>query len=233
MAAARPDEQERRSLAEVADTVTRARALVFDFDGTLVRSNEIKWRAFELTFGEFPERMDKIRAYCRDHHHTPRDVKFRHVWESVLGLVYTPEVTARLHARFDAATTLQIIAAPAVEGAERFLAEARPGLLTALLSSTPQPVLERIVLARGWRERFDAIQGAPVDKAAWLEGYRLQHRLGPGDVLMFGDSVEDAAAARAAGCQFVAIGDVTGARRAIRNFEELMGELGRVDASRR
>lgn len=218
--------------AEIAGLVKRARALVFDFDGTLVRSNEIKWRAFELCFGDFPERLDEILAYCRSRHHISRGVKFRHVYEGILGLAYTPEVDARLHARFEAASTRQIVAAPPVPGAERFLAATRPGRATALLSSTPQEVLARIVVDRGWRRYFDEIRGAPIEKAAWLREYRARAMLGGDDVVMFGDTEEDAAAAVAAGCAFVAVGCDTGGH-AVRDFDELMRGWECRDASRR
>ncbi len=186
--------------------VDRARALVFDFDGTLVSSNEIKWAAFEACFADRPDRRDEIIAYCRSGPHTPRDVKFRYVYEEILGVPYTEAVGHRLGARFNALTTSAIVAAPEVPGASRFIACAGARRPLALLSSTPHEVLVEILEGRGWKDRFVCVQGGPVDKAAWLTAYREGAGVTGGEVVVFGDTLEDAAAATVAGCGFVAVG---------------------------
>ena len=214
----------------VADAVRAARALVFDFDGTLVDSNPIKWRAFESCFAGAGDRRAEILAYCRGHHHTPRSVKFRHVYESILGLPYTPAVADDLESRFAALTTDRIIAAPERPGTTAFVAGARRGHFTALLSSTPHDTLCHIVEARGWRGWFDDVRGAPVDKAAWIAALRAARDLAPGDVVFFGDTPEDAAAA--AGCTFVAVGgEGLAAAHSIADFTVFTGGAWASDGS--
>lgn len=204
-----------------------ARALAFDFDGTLVDSNPVKWRAFERCFTEFPERLDEIVAYCRGHHAIPRGEKFRHVYERILGLPYSEDVAAGLDRRFAALTTEQIVAAPEIPGADRFLRSVSGGRLTALLSTTPHQTLLAIVAGRGWSELFAAVEGAPVAKGEWLRGWRERRGLAAEELVFFGDTVEDATAAAAAGCPFVAVGpDVPPelCRHRLTDFEELLGE---------
>ena len=181
---------------------------MFDFDGTLVDSNPIKRRAFEVCFAEFPERREAILAYCWGRHHTPRGEKFRHVYEQILGRPYTEAAAADLHERFEAATTRQIIEAPEIPGAGAFLARVRGRYLTALLSSTPDAVLRDILRQRGWQERFEVVQGAPVHKATWLKAFCEQRGLEGDRVVFFGDTLEDAGAAEEAGCAFIRVGGV-------------------------
>lgn len=178
--------------------------LVFDFDGTLVDSNRIKWEGFNRCFAEFPEQRDEILAYCRGNHHVTRGEKFRAVYEQMLGLPYSPEIERRLHRRFEEATTDAIIRAPEIPGASEFLQRARSRHRTAVLSSTPHEILLVILERRRWSSYFDLKQGAPVDKATWL---RALERMGfpRHEVLFFGDTPEDAAAARVAGCRFVPV----------------------------
>src|SRR5947208_1713747 len=89
----------------VIAAVKAANAIVFDFDGTLVDSNEIKWSGFEHVFSEFGECLPKISAYCRGSNHTIRGEKFRFVCEQILGTSYTPERERSLHERYAAYTT--------------------------------------------------------------------------------------------------------------------------------
>lgn len=189
----------------VLDVVRQARALVFDFDGTLVNSEPIKRRAFEACFAEFANHRGAILAYCWGNNQLTRSEKFRDVYEQILGLSYRDDVAARLERRFAKLTTRQIIEAPEIPGASRFLGFTARSHTRALLSNTPQPILADILLHRGWRDHFTAIQGAPVDKKTWLQTFRAERGLHGTEVAFFGDTPEDAGAAQAAGCTFIGV----------------------------
>ncbi len=192
-----------RSLAE---PLRRAKVLVFDFDGTLVDSNPIKHRAFEICFERFPEQRKRILEYCCGNPHVTRDLKFRHVVEQILRLPYTARIETHLHRRFGALTTRQIIRAPALSGAEEFLRAWFPRKRLALLSSTPQRPIEKILEGRKWRSYFHIVRGAPVDKADWLKELIRDELSGdPDRVLFFGDTPDDRESARSAGCPFVGV----------------------------
>jgi phosphoglycolate phosphatase-like HAD superfamily hydrolase len=199
----------------VIAAVESAKALVFDFDGTLVDTNEIKWSGFEHVFSEYKERLPEISEYCRSNNHTIRGEKFRFVCEQILHIAYTPERQQSLHERYAAYTTEAVARAPEIPGAAEFVRKVgyRP---TALLSSTPHEILLEILNRKGWRSMFGAIQGAPVVKRDWLGVFRSGIGCEPGDILFFGDTEEDEASARSFGCAFVRVG-VT-----IEDFKELL-----------
>lgn len=189
----------------VSEIVKRARALIFDFDGTLVDSNEIKWRGFETVFADAGDRLPDVMAYYRGSDHVIRRDKFRHVTEHILERPYSPEIDAKLHACFAEATTTAIVEAPEIPGASAFLRGLSARLITAIVSSTPHELLEQIVEARRWGGLVKQLRGGPIVKHQWLSECRRAHSLGPGELVFFGDSPADGDAAQAAGCVFVAV----------------------------
>jgi phosphoglycolate phosphatase len=206
------------------DVIQNAHALIFDFDGTLVDSNKIKWEAFRICFSAFPGHLEKILEYCTQYNHVPRDEKFETVYRDILGLDYTARVREGLHEMFDQATTQRIIEAAEIPGASQFLAWAAAHHETALLSSTPDEYLTRIIEQRGWQNYFKTLKGAPVDKAAWIQMYCREQALRGQDVVFFGDTDEDAEAARLAGCCFFSVKRPvrSGREYSIPNFMELI-----------
>ena len=98
--------------------------------------------------------------------------------------------------------------------------------MRALLSSTPHETLLRIVRGRGWRDYFELIQGAPVEKSMWLRRLLEERQMEGEDVVFFGDTQEDANAAQTAQCLFVAVGKdrvSPDAIYSIEDFTELVG----------
>lgn len=205
--------------ALIRQAVQSSKAIVFDFDGTLVDSNEIKRRGFDYAFAEYPERMAQIREYCYSFNHTIRSEKFRYVTERILGLQYTPELDKLFHERYAAFTTDSVANAPEIPGAGAFLASLTAHR-TALLSSTPTAILMEILDRRGWRAFFSEVQGAPINKAAWLKDFQRRVGCCPEELLFFGDTDEDAQSAQHAGCTFVRVGKpvADGDKLAIRDF---------------
>lgn len=188
----------------VLDLLQSAKALVLDFDGTLVDSNPIKLAAFEKCFAEYPEQFEKIMAYCRSNHHTHRHEKFKFVFENILKRPYTSEIEKRLLDIYARETTEQVIAAKEIPGASKFLERFVKGRLSALLSSTPHETLLHILERRGLKKFFTIIQGAPINKADWIEQFARTHLLKPNEILFIGDSAEDCASAKKAGVLFSA-----------------------------
>lgn len=198
--------------------------IVFDFDGTLVDSNPVKFRAFDACFSEFLDDYPQIRDYCHGHHHTPRWVKFRTVYEDILKKPYTKDVKNRLLARFAEATTQPVIDAPEIRGAASFLAQASKLKRTALLSGTPHEHLMIILDGKGWCPYFNIIQGAPVKKSNWIRKLKEDLRLSRDQLVFLGDTPEDAQSAVEADCPFIVVGNGALARHGtafVNDFTEL------------
>lgn len=207
---------------KIQNLIQQAKAIVLDFDGTLVNSNRIKRRAFEKCFADYPKQFDAIMQYCKTNNHIPRQIKFRHVFEKILFLPYTAEIEQQMLSRYAKETTAQVIAAQEIPGATEFLKRFVFGRESALLSSTPHAILLHILEKRGMKHYFKIIQGAPVNKAKWIQAFLSQRQLRAEEIVFIGDSPEDIHSAKEIGIPFVGVAEA--------NPEEVLHYLPNFEA---
>ena len=94
------------------------RAIVFDFDGVLVESVEVKTRAFARLFaGETPEAVERIVTYHRQHGGISRFEKFETIYRDLLKRPLSEEIFHALCEQFSRLVVEEVVAAPWVEGA--------------------------------------------------------------------------------------------------------------------
>ena len=97
-------------------------AIGFDFDGTLVNSNEIKTWAFGELYKEHGENIvQQIITYHKKNEGVSRFVKFCYWNENLLGQSYTEEIGENLSRTYSHLVFDAMVKAPYVEGALEFL----------------------------------------------------------------------------------------------------------------
>jgi phosphoglycolate phosphatase-like HAD superfamily hydrolase len=179
------------------------RAVILDFDGTLVESVGIKDEAFRALYAEeAPERLDEIMAYHTSRNATLRFEKFRHIDEAILGRPHTAETAARLAARFSDLVFGRICAAPAVAGIDALM-RACEGLPMHLVSMSPDGELARILAARGLDRRLAGVYGGSWRKAEAIADALAREGAARAEAVFVGDTDEDRLAAEEAGVAFV------------------------------
>ena len=188
-------------------TLSAVDAVVFDFDGVLVSSVDVKTRAFaELYAPHGPEIVAKVVAYHLRHGGISRFEKFRHFHRAFLGQSLNAEDEARLGARFAALVEDAVAEAPWVPGAREFLERYHAELPLFVASGTPEEELMRIVERRGAAHYFTGVYGSPLGKGDIIRAILEKHAFEPSRVLMIGDSITDYEGARVAGVSFLGIG---------------------------
>jgi phosphoglycolate phosphatase-like HAD superfamily hydrolase len=175
------------------------RAAVFDFDGVVLESADIKTNAFRRLF----DGNSAAVAYHLDHQGVSRYEKFRHITTQILGRPYTGEDEARLGERFSELVLDEVLACPFVPGARELLVRRARELPLFVASGTPEEELRAIASARGLAGCFAGIYGTPPTKAQIIGRVLNETALAPGDVVMVGDATTDLEGARAVGVRFV------------------------------
>ena len=183
----------------------RLRALVFDFDGVILESADIKTDAFVELFSHL---APTLVAQVREHHLAnlgiSRFVKFDWIYQNVIGKPLPEPEKLELGERFSAIALRKVLACPFVPGAEEALAALSPRLPLFVASGTPQDELDRIVDARGLRGHFREVWGSPREKANILHDIASRHDLALDEILFVGDGASDEKAAKQAGTRFLA-----------------------------
>ncbi|MEK7234705.1 MAG: HAD family hydrolase [Elusimicrobiota bacterium] len=182
------------------------KAIIFDFDGVILQSVDIKTRAFEALFAfEGPEAVARIVDHHRANGGVSRYEKFRHAYREILRRPLSAEQEKTLGERFNILVEDAVSACPWVPGAREFLEARHKQFPLFIASGTPQEELSRIVERRGLNGFFRAVYGTPAQKDAILRKIAADLPCAPEDLLMVGDAGGDYEAAHAVGAAFVGV----------------------------
>lgn len=179
-------------------------AIIFDCDGVLLESVDVKTQAYRALFADEPAHLDAILSYHLAHGGVSRFEKVRHIHEHILRRPLPDTRLAELCDRFTALSLEGVMAAPLVPGTRQVLDFCTGRVPLFVASGTPQGELEAVLRHKGLFEYFEAVFGAPLAKVDIVGLVLSQWALAPSEVLVVGDAPTDRNAARAFGIRFVA-----------------------------
>lgn len=185
-------------------TSTPVRAIVFDFDGVILESAQIKTEAFVELFSEYPQHSSAILQYHLENQGISRFRKFEWIYQTLLGRELTPHESARLGDAFSDLVFRKILEAPFVPGAREALTHLHARLPLFVASGTPEPELRDIVEKRGLTQFFAGVYGTPAEKPAIVRAIMDAHGWTADEILFVGDALSDFSAATTVGTRFVA-----------------------------
>ena len=167
-------------------------AVVFDFDGVLVESLDVKKRAFASLFEPFgAEIVAKVMGYYALNEGISRVVKARHCYREFLGRDIGDDALAELNRTFAARTVRDVIASAWVPGARDFLAGHQGQVRMFTASGTPEEELRHIAAERRMDHYFDRVCGSPRSKADIIEDLIADFGLDRERCVMVGDAMAD------------------------------------------
>jgi phosphoglycolate phosphatase-like HAD superfamily hydrolase len=178
--------------------------IILDFDGVVIESNDIKTRAFEKVFDKFPQYKDVMMQFHYENISISRVEKFDYL-ATLIGRGADLKLKAEITNNYSQYVLEDILTAPLVKGAERFLKMAKGQLPLYLASVTPANELNHILEKRGLLHWFDGVYGCPPwTKANAICDIVARNAIFPKNSLLIGDSSGDQRAAFETGIQFIA-----------------------------
>ena len=99
------------------------KAVIFDFDGVILESADIKTEAFKELFSQHASKLKEIVDYHLLNGGISRYVKFRYIYEHILGIDLSKQKEAKLGERFSQIALEKVICTLFVRGTGVFRKE--------------------------------------------------------------------------------------------------------------
>ncbi len=173
--------------------VTDWQAVIFDFDGVLVESGDIKTRAFADLYQSYGETVaSKVVRYHSLNGGLSRYQKFRYFQQHFLEMPpLTQDEEQELDRRFSKLVVEAVITSEPVPGANELIHKVSTRIPLFIASGTPEIELNIIVTRRGLGPYFTEVRGSPKSKQTLIAEILSTHSLTPTRVLMIGDALID------------------------------------------
>jgi phosphoglycolate phosphatase-like HAD superfamily hydrolase len=182
------------------------KVIAFDFDGTLIDSNQLKYDAYYKLFPSDSFHKEIITGVLSKIYEESRYVIIREIIKRFNSeMINEVELDGRVQEL--AIKYNDIVVDGAKHCKEKLGAEEVLELLSQrynlyLNSTTPETSLRDIVEHRKWENYFCDIFGYPNDKKTVLLNIIKKEAINPGELLVVGDGKSDRDSADKAGCRF-------------------------------
>ena len=181
-------------------------AFVFDFDGVLADSVEVKTEAFSRLFEDHgPEIQKQVVEHHRNNGGMTRAEKIQHYFDAFLGQPIDDSRLSKLCENFANLVVDNVVAAAEIPGARKFLETWHGKIPLFIDSATPDKEIVEIVERRGLADFFEEVLGSGKPKAQNLAYILDRYNIQAERCLFFGDAGSDYQAAIKCGVNFIGV----------------------------
>jgi len=184
------------------------KAIIFDFDGVIAESVNVKTKAFAELYQ--PYGKDVVQKVV-DHHlangGVSRFEKFKIYHRDFLGKNISEKDINNLATKFSTMVLNNVVQSPYVPGAESFIKENFDKYMMFISSGTPELEIKEICERRLIKKYFIQIFGSPESKSVHIQKIVKNWDLKSQEVLFIGDAPSDYNAAKENGLHFIGVGD--------------------------
>jgi len=185
---------------------TRVKSIIFDFDGVIAQSVDIKTRAFAYLFRQYSEEAVKsIVKYHVENGGRSRFLKFKYIHENIIHKPYDETIEKRLSEEFSKFVFEEVVKCPYVPGAAEFIEKHSGSYIFFIVSGTPDGEMKQIAEARRIAAHFRGIYGSPVKKGQWVKSILEKNDFKNSEAIFIGDSLDDYKGAAENGCHFIGV----------------------------
>ena len=184
------------------------KVIVFDFDGTLVDSNRLKYDAYFELFPKDTLHSQVIEQVLAVKHEDSRFsilAEILHRLGDKESLVSRDQRLNELAERYNDIVVYGAKTCPEMPGAKKSIEQLSSRYRLYLSSTTPDTPLKEIIDHRGWTHYFSGIFGYPHQKARTLQWIRNQEGIDCSEMVVVGDGESDRKSAEENNCRFIQV----------------------------
>lgn len=184
----------------------KIKAIIFDFDGVILDSVNIKTEAFRLLFNEFSiEIQDKVVAHHIKNGGMSRFDKIKFYFREYINKPLSEELFQEYLQRFETIVYNKVLACDFIPGCLEFLDLHKNEITYFVVSATPYNELVKIIKKRGVTKYFKAVYGSPISKSENINTILDTYKIHKEEVFYIGDSINDFEACIQSGILFVGV----------------------------
>lgn len=186
--------------------ILKFEAILFDFDGVLAESMNVKTEAFAKLFEKFGEEIvNKVVAHHIENGGISRYDKIEYYYSEYLNQQISKKEVDDIANEFSHLVVERVIRSPWIKGARDFLEKHYKTMDFYVVSGTPQKELELIIEKRKMQKYFKAVYGTPATKPEITRRIIQEKGYNKEEVLFVGDSLSDYRAAKEVNIPFLGV----------------------------
>jgi len=182
------------------------KSIIFDFDGVICDSVDIKTHAFQKIYSKYGRTIQKEAVkYHKNNMGVSRYDKFKFIHKKFIGIDLKLTELEDLSDIFSEIVFSEIIKCDYIPGLLNFLEKYYNKIQFFISSATPEIELLQIIKEKKINKYFDKIYGSPASKTDHIKKIISLYKFNNKDIIYIGDSKSDEIAAESSDIRFVGI----------------------------
>lgn len=167
-------------------------SIIFDFDGVIADSTNIKTEAFVALYSKFPEKtQSEIKNYHLKYSGISRYKKLKYFQKEIIHEDYSKKAIDGLASEFSKIVLEKIINCKYIAGAKDFIENNYKHIDLFIATGTPQEEIEVITKEKNIAHLFKSIYGTPLTKTEIVKKILDLNKYNKRNIVMIGDAIAD------------------------------------------
>tara|TARA_B100001063_G_C16721362_1_gene533781 strand:+ start:348 stop:992 length:645 start_codon:yes stop_codon:yes gene_type:complete len=182
------------------------KAIVYDFDGVICDSVDVKTEAFAHIYKKYGlEIVENVKKYHIENGGISRFEKFKHYHSDFLGIKLSNKQLISLGNTFSKLVKKKVIESPFINGASDFISTNSKFFLQFICTGTPENEILEIAQKKKISLFFNEIYGSPKSKVEIIHLIKKKYNLQPEEIVFFGDAMTDYNSSKKCNISFIGI----------------------------
>ena len=182
------------------------KGIIFDFDGVIAQSVQLKTDAFKYLYKPYGEKVvNNVIEHHQKNGGMSRYEKFKYYHKYYLNKKITAQELKLLSKNFSDIVVEKVIHSPYTPGVLNYIKKSYKKYKLFISTGTPTDEMNKILYGRKIIKYFTRVFGAPGEKSSHINEILSKYNFIPEDLIFYGDSNTDLNAAKSTKIPFILV----------------------------